>query len=97
VKIVVSDAAQADLLRLHDFLADKNPDAARRAVSAIVGSIDSLDLFPDRGRPSAVAGARELIVPFGDSSYVLRYARQAGRDELVILRVWHSREAQEQP
>jgi plasmid stabilization system protein ParE len=97
VKIVVSHAAQADLLRLHDFLADKNPDAARRAVSAIVRSIDSLDLFPDRGRPSAVAGTRELIVPFGDSGYVLRYARDVEREELVILRVWHSREKREQP
>ena len=65
MKIVVSAAAQADLLRLHGFLTDKNPDAARRAVSAIVGSIASLVLFPDRGRPSAVAGTRELIVPFG--------------------------------
>lgn len=97
MKIVVSAAAQADLLRLHGFLTDKNPDAARRAVSAIVGWINSLDLFPDRGRPSAVAGTRELIVPFGDLSYVLRYSRDAGRDELVILRVWHSREMREDP
>jgi toxin ParE1/3/4 len=97
VRIVVSDAAQTDLLRLHDFLADRNPDAARRAISAIVRSIDSLDLFPDRGRPSAVAGTRELIAPFGDTGYVVRYAHDAQREEAVILRVWHSREKREQP
>jgi plasmid stabilization system protein ParE len=95
VKLVVSQAAQADLLRLHDFLADANPDAARRAVSAIVGAIDSLDRFPERGRPSPVSGMRELIVPFGQSNYVVRYAYDIAREELVIVRAWHSRESRE--
>ncbi len=94
MKLVVSQAAQADLLRLHRFLSGKNPDAAQRAVAAIVGSIDSLGLFPDRGRPSPVAGVRELIVSFGQSAYVIRYAHDAAGEELVILRVWHSREQQ---
>ncbi len=97
MKIVVSDAAQADLLRLHDFLADKNPDAARRAISAVARSIDSLDQFPDRCRPSAITGARELIVPFGDAGYLVRYAHDAEHSEIVVLRVWHSREKREQP
>ena len=35
---------------------------------------------------------RELIVPFGRSAYVLRYAYSQGRDEVVIVRAWHSRE-----
>jgi plasmid stabilization system protein ParE len=95
VKLIVSQAAQADLLRLHAFLTHKNPDAAQRAVSAIVRAIDSLDLFPDRGKPSAVASARELIVPFGQSAYVVRYVHDAEREELVVLRVWHSRESLE--
>jgi plasmid stabilization system protein ParE len=95
VKLVVSQAAQADLLRLHDFLSDLNPDAARRAVAAIANAIDSLDLFPDRGRPSPVPGARELIVPFGASTYIVRYAHDAAHQELVILRVWHGRESRD--
>jgi plasmid stabilization system protein ParE len=95
VKLVVSQAAQADLLRLHKFLADLNPDAARRAVAAITGAIDSLDLFPDRGRPSPIPGARELVLPFGASTYVIRYAHDATREALVILRIWHSRESRE--
>ena len=95
MNLVVSQAAQADLLRLHDFLSDLNPDAARRAIAAIVSAIDSLDLFPDRGRPSLLAGARELVVPFGASSYIVRYAHDAAQQELVILRIWHSREDQE--
>ncbi len=95
MKLVVSQAAQADLLRLHDFLAGTNPDSAQRAVSAIISAIESLDLFPERGRPSPLSGARELIVPFGQSSYVVRYAHDTAGDELVIVRVWHSRESRE--
>jgi plasmid stabilization system protein ParE len=93
VRLIVSRAAAADLLRLHAFLAELSPDAAQRAVSAIVRAIDSLVLFPDRGRPSAVAGLRELIVPFGRSAYIVRFAHDAGRAEILILRIWHSREA----
>ena len=93
MRLIVSQAAQADLLRLHAFLAELSPDAAQRAVSVLVRAIDSLDLFPDRGRPSAITGLRELIVPFGRSAYIVRFAHDTGRDEIVILRVWHDREA----
>ena len=93
MRLIVSSAAAADLLRLHSFLAELNPAAAQRAVAAIIRAVDSLDLFPDRGRPSAVAGLRDLIVPFGRSAYVVRFAHDAGRGEIVILRIWHGREA----
>lgn len=93
MKLIVSSAASADLQRLHAFLAGKDPSAAQRAVSGIVRAIDSLDLFPDRGRPSTIAGIRELIVPFGRSGYVVRFAHDPQRDEIVILRIWHGREA----
>jgi plasmid stabilization system protein ParE len=63
--IVVSRAAAADLERLHDFLADKNPAAARNAALALIAAIQSLDLFPERGRPTGHRNVRELIVPFG--------------------------------
>lgn len=32
------------------------------------------------------------VVPFGRSAYILRYAHLLGTDEIVILRIWHSRE-----
>jgi len=34
-----------------------------------------------------------LIVPFGKAGYVVRYYQSARRDSIVILRIWHSREA----
>jgi plasmid stabilization system protein ParE len=94
VKLVVSSAAQADLGRLHAFLGDKNPTAAQRAVTVLDAAMQSLDAFPQRGLPCAVPGVRELIVPFGRSAYLLRYALLPLTDEIVILRIWHGREEQ---
>jgi hypothetical protein len=36
-----------------------------------------------------------LIVPFGNSAYVLRYAHLPDADEIIVLRVWHGREWRE--
>jgi len=68
MNLIVSQAAAADLERLHAFLADKNPASAKQAVAALIAAAESLHLFPERGRPSDVRNIRELIVPFGRRS-----------------------------
>ena len=93
MKLIVSQAAVADLARLHAFLADKNPAAADRAIAVLIAAMQSLDSFPERGRPSGTPNARELIVPFGRSGYVLCYSYS--EDEIVIIRIWHGREARD--
>jgi plasmid stabilization system protein ParE len=95
MKLIVSPAAAADLARLRAFLEGKSPAAADRATAALVAAIQSLDTFPERGRPSGAPTSRELIVPFGNSAYVLRYAYRHEADEVVVLRIWHGREARE--
>ena len=95
MKLVVRPEAVADLERLRAFLADKNPDAAQRAIAILTDAIQSLDMFPDRGRPTGIADVRELIVPFASSAYVLRYVHIAQSDEVIILRIWHGRESRE--
>jgi plasmid stabilization system protein ParE len=52
-------------------------------------------MYPERGRQSAVTNARELVVPFGRSAYIVRYALLTKADEVIILRVWHGREQRE--
>ena len=94
MKLVVSSAAQSDLERLQVFLRDNSPTAAQRAVAVLDAAMRSLDAFPQRGLLSGVPGVRELIVPFGQSAYVLRYALLSPTDEIVILRIWHGREGQ---
>jgi plasmid stabilization system protein ParE len=95
VKLIVSRAATLDIERLYEFLKDKNPAAARRLVVSLDSAVRSLTLFPGRGRPSGAAGARELVVPFGRSAYIVRYVYSSERDETVILRIWHGREWRE--
>lgn len=95
MKLIVSYAATADIERLRLFLRDKNPTAARRVVVALDNAVRSLTLFPERGRPSGIADARDLVVPFGRSAYILRYRYSPQRDEIVILRIWHGRESHE--
>lgn len=95
MNLIVSQSALADLQRLQIFLADKNQTAARRAVSAIVQAIDSLMVFPDRGHPTGSDNTRDLIVPFGRSAYLVRFAHDPQRGEIVILRIWHGRETRD--
>jgi plasmid stabilization system protein ParE len=95
VKFVLASDAVADLERLRMFLERENPAAAQRAVSLLNDAIQSLSAFPARGRPSGISGIRELIVPFGRSAYVLRYAHLREAETLLILRVWHGRENRE--
>ncbi len=65
MKLVVSQAALADLARLQAFLAGKDRAASDRAVAALIAAIESLDTFPERGRLCGTLNLRELIVPFG--------------------------------
>ena len=95
MKLIVSQAATADLARLHAFLVDKNPAAADRAVAALVAAIQSISAFPKRGRPSGTPNIRELIVPFGGAGYVVRYSHSEQADEAAVLRITHGREARE--
>jgi plasmid stabilization system protein ParE len=59
MKLIVSQVAGSDLARLHAFLAHKNPAAADRAVAALISATQSLETFPERGRPS---GTRDTYI-----------------------------------
>jgi plasmid stabilization system protein ParE len=95
VKLIVSRAAAADVVRLRTFLAERDNRVAQRVTIALDTAVRSLKDFPERGRPSGLVGARDLNVPFGQSSYVLRYVYSAEADEIIILRIWHGRELRE--
>lgn len=92
MKLVLSSEALGDFERLRVFLAVHNPHASIRAAEAIIHAAETLLDFPRRGAPFQAHGARELLVPFGSGAYVMRYAIVDESDELLILRIWHSRE-----
>ena len=92
-RLIWSPAALQDVERLYAFLAEKNPDAARRAARTIREGMGILNDQPGVGRP--VEGMepefREWVVPFGGSGYVALYRLDGA--VAVILAVRHQSEA----
>lgn len=84
--------ALKDVQRLHDFLAEKTPDAARRAVEAIREGVKMLGKFPQMGRPveEMLPEYREWVIEFGQGAYVVLYHIDAS--EVVLLAIRHGRE-----
>jgi toxin ParE1/3/4 len=87
--VEISADARRDIQYLRRWLAGRAPGAAKRATQTILGAIESLSSFPERGR-LVRDNLRELIVPFGSAGYVLQYAIQSER--VTISRVFHSLE-----
>jgi toxin ParE1/3/4 len=54
-------AAADDLQRIHDYLGEHEPHLARSTVTVLREAILSLQRFPNRGRPGAIDGTRELL------------------------------------
>lgn len=89
--------ALEDVKRLHDFIKPHNPEAASRAASVIRAGGDRLQDTPHLGRPMADGTPRrELFLPFGGGTYVLRYILELP-ERAVIVRVRHDREDRNQP
>ena len=91
-QVVYSRNAASNVERLHRFLAEKNPDAAARAVNTILDRLAILARFPrlgpvDPDRPDT----RQLFISFGAAGYVARYG--VFGDTVTVLAIRHMREA----
>ena len=84
--------ALADLDRLHDFLAERDPGAARRAVRAIREGLRLMEAHPEAGRPAEGMDPefRERLIAFGRSGYLALYRVDGAL--VVVLAVRHGRE-----
>ena len=92
-QLIWSPQALHDVQRLYRFLASKNLESAKRAVTAIRQGVNVLSLQPGMGRPveDMENEFRDWIIDFGDGGYVARY-RIDGK-QLIILAVRHRKEA----
>ncbi|MDR3054659.1 MAG: type II toxin-antitoxin system RelE/ParE family toxin [Zoogloeaceae bacterium] len=90
-----SPPALRDVQRLYRFLVTKNPDAAKRAVKAIRQGIRVLAAQPQIGRSieDMPDEYREWMIDFGGSGYVTRYRYDEARSTVIMLAVWHQKEA----
>jgi plasmid stabilization system protein ParE len=81
-----------DVERLHAFLYEKDQAAASRAAANILSGSKLLAANPRIGRPMPDdTKRRELFIAYGAGAYVIRYIFDSNHN-VVILRVWHSRE-----
>jgi len=92
-QLIWSPQALLDVQRLYRFLAPKNLEAAKRAVTAIRQGVNVLSAQPGMGRPveNMADEFRDWIIDFGDSGYVARY--RVDGQHLIILAVRHQKEA----
>ena len=91
-RLIWSPSGLHDVQRLYRFLAERNTDAAKRAVKAIRAGVKVLALQLGIGRPveDMEPEFREWLIDFGDSGYVALY-RYDG-ETAVILAVRHQQE-----
>ncbi|MFN0314431.1 MAG: type II toxin-antitoxin system RelE/ParE family toxin [Burkholderiales bacterium] len=87
-----SERALANLERLFEFSADRDPSAATQAGARIIDATAILANHPLVGRP--VEGElRELVISYGKSGYVALYRFLPREDRVGILAIRHQREA----
>ena len=91
-RLIWSQTALLDVRRLHDFLAPKSEETARRAAKTIREGVKALGQHPEIGRPiqDMLPQFREWVIEFGQSAYLALY-HYDGR-QVVILAVRHARE-----
>lgn len=80
-----SHGAWEDIQRIFEYIHAENPNAAIKVTRTIYDAAQSLDAFPQRGRPGRVPDSRELILPAIRFTIVYRIQN----DTVQIAHVFH--------
>ncbi len=90
MKLSYSHEAISDLIRLREFIALKNPDAAQKTARSIKNGITQLKTFPYLGVEVELAPNPEMIRDLIIGNYIARYL--VHQKHVYILRIWHHKE-----
>ncbi len=90
MRLIYTEDAIEDLLRLRRFLAEHDPAAAARVARELIQRIEHIQRFPKMGLPVSLAPDPTSVRDSIFGKYIVRYIVH-GRD-IAILRVWHHRE-----
>ncbi|HEX5415337.1 MAG TPA: type II toxin-antitoxin system RelE/ParE family toxin [Chloroflexota bacterium] len=85
MRIVWAAPARRDLRGQVLYVAERNPDAAKRLQAAMRHAVEGLADFPNRGRPGRYEGTRELVIT--GYPYIVVY--RVREESVRILRVLH--------
>jgi plasmid stabilization system protein ParE len=92
MKLEWSAAALADLDRFAAFLQERHPALAAIVAREILANAQALEQQPNLGYPlGARAPYRQIVLRVLRAKYVFRY--RIDGDRIVMLRVFHGREA----
>ncbi|AHF83013.1 plasmid stabilization protein [Rhizobium leguminosarum bv. trifolii WSM1689] len=82
-----------DLDRFADFLIERDPDLAERAINAMQKALMMVEDFPLMARRASADDPllRELVVPFGSAGYVVLF-KVVSETSIIVLAVRHQRE-----
>jgi len=86
MKLRYAPRAKLDIAEIHDYIAQENPQAAKRVILLIRKAAESLPQNPQIGRAGRIAGTRELTV--GRFPFML--AHRIEPEEIQILAVAHT-------
>lgn len=87
MRLIYSVEAVQDLIRIREFIAEKNPSAASRIATELVARIEQLCQFPEMGRNVANTPTPNTIQDFVFGNYIVRYVHYSSA--ISILRIWH--------
>jgi len=92
--ILFDEGAQADLERIFEFNAERDPTAALDHIERIMEAVLILDRHPEIGRRvSGEPPLRELVISHGSSGYVALYDHLRVQGIVRVLAIRHQREA----
>lgn len=76
-------SAISDLANIRDYIAERNPEAARSVTERALRSVERLERFPESGRPGQVPDTREIIVH--GLPYIIVYTRNDTGIDIVAV------------
>jgi plasmid stabilization system protein ParE len=87
MKLHFTPRARLDLIGIADYIRTRNPAAALAVRQAILGSLQSVAMFPEIGRQQSVEGVRKFITRrYG---YLIYYTVDREAEEIVVLTIQH--------
>jgi plasmid stabilization system protein ParE len=90
-RIVFSPNAGRNLVRLRQFIAEHNKEAAARAARLILDAANNLKTHPLLGRPvEEMPEYHDLVIPFGSAGYIMRY--RIDGEIIFIVGIRHGKE-----
>lgn len=87
MKIRYRQRALRDIDNIHEYIAERNPRAAREVVARIRSAADRLGTWPRAGHIGRARGTYEWVVV--GLPYIIVYEIDEEADELAIIAVFH--------